>query len=104
MEVRNIKRIDIKEFRQQGYLQEANRLFFHPLGLALEVKINKETGQESLGGIWDYRDDPEGVLYEEGALDTPEAMEKAANIEFERKEKAAVRVSRFGYSIQPIKK
>lgn len=34
----NINRIDIKEFRELGYLQEVNRLFFHRLGLALEVK------------------------------------------------------------------
>jgi hypothetical protein len=60
----NVKRIDIKEFREKGYLQEANRLFFHPLGLALEVIIDKETGEEKLGGIWDYREDPEGILFD----------------------------------------
>jgi hypothetical protein len=30
-------KINIKEFREKGYLQEANRRFFHPLGLALSV-------------------------------------------------------------------
>lgn len=35
------KRIDIKEFREKGYLQELNRNFLHPLGLALEI-ITKE--------------------------------------------------------------
>jgi len=58
----NIKRIDIKEFREMGFLAEVNRTFFHPLGLALEVYIN-EDGVEQLGGIWDYRNDPEGILY-----------------------------------------
>lgn len=57
-----IKRIDVKEFREIGLLVEANRTFFHPLGLALEVIID-EDGMEKLGGIWDYRDDPEGILY-----------------------------------------
>ena len=47
----DVKRIDIKEFRAKGFLQEVNREFFHPLGLALEVIINDETGEESLGGI-----------------------------------------------------
>ena len=37
---KTIKHMDIKEFREQGFLQEANRLYFHPLGLALEVRIN----------------------------------------------------------------
>ena len=63
-----IKRINIKEFRGEGFLQEANRLFFHPLGLALEVIINEETKEEKLGGIWDYRDDPEGMLYSENSI------------------------------------
>lgn len=57
-----IKKIDIKEFREMGLLVEANRTFFHPLGLALEVTI-EDDGTEKLGGIWDYRDDPEGMLY-----------------------------------------
>jgi len=61
-----IKRMDVKEFREMGLLQEVNRLFFHPLGLALEVVV-ADDGSESLGGIWDYRDDPEGMLY--GELD-----------------------------------
>ena len=57
-----IKRMDIKEFREMGLLAEVNRTFFHPLGLALEVII-EDDGTEKLGGIWDYRDAPEGMLY-----------------------------------------
>lgn len=57
-----MKYIDIKEFREKGYLQELNRRFLHPLGLALEVQI--DDGNEILGGIWDYRDDEEGILYD----------------------------------------
>ena len=59
----NIKKISIKEFREKGYLQELNRMFLHPLGLALEVIIDKN-GEESLGGIWDYREDGEGIVYD----------------------------------------
>lgn len=96
----DVKRIDIKEFRAIGFLQEVNRQFFHPLGLALEVVTEKcsnckgegehrshpgvgpqTVGQEAvgktyvcpvcggdglterLGGVWDYRDDPEGMVY-----------------------------------------
>lgn len=85
------RRIDIAEFREIGFLQEVNRLFFHPHGLALEIVTEEEceacgghgrpaprsageqtppcevchgTGQvERLGGVWDYRDDPEGVMF-----------------------------------------
>ena len=74
----DVKRIDIKEFREKGFLQEANRLFFHPLGLALEVIINEEDGSETLGGVWDYRDDPEGMFFGAGMakLDRAEAIEE----------------------------
>ena len=57
------KKIDIKEFREKGYLQELNRQFLHPLGLALEV-IKEDNGGERLGGVWDYRKDDEGIVYD----------------------------------------
>ena len=57
-----IKKITIKEFREKGFLQEANRLFFHPLGLALAIMID-DNGKYSLESVWDYREDPEGVFY-----------------------------------------
>jgi hypothetical protein len=59
----DIKRMSIKEFRSLGFLQEANRLFFHPLGLALEVTIDDGTDEECLGGIWDYREDEVGMVF-----------------------------------------
>ena len=62
-----IKTMNIAEFREKGFLQEANRLFFHPLGLALSINID-ESGEESLGEIWDYRDDPEGLLFGPGII------------------------------------
>ena len=82
----DIKRIDIKEFREKGFLQEANRLFFHPLGLALEVMID-EDGSEKLGGVWDYRDDPEGILFREGEIN----QEKITHVHNLKKSKIAAR-------------
>jgi len=58
-----VKKIDIKEFRELGFLQELNRQFLHPMGFALEVVVDKN-GNETLGGIWDYRDDKEGIIYD----------------------------------------
>ncbi len=90
-----VKRIDIKEFRELGCLHELNRQFLHPLGLALEVVINDETGEESLGGIWDSRDDPEGIRYTE--LDT----EKVKRFGKFRNSRIGKRVLALGYVIQP---
>jgi hypothetical protein len=42
-----------------GLLFEINRRVLHPLGLALEISLDDETGESRIGGIWDYREDPE---------------------------------------------
>lgn len=61
------KRMDIEEFRRLGLLQELNRLFLHPRGLALEVVV--EEGQPTrFGGIWDSREDPEGIAFADDML------------------------------------
>lgn len=95
----DIKRIDIKEFRDEGYLQEVNRQFLHPLGLALEV-VQDPDGSERLGGVWDYRDDPDGMCFAENLIDPA----KAINITAQQAAKAVSRMLTLGYVIQPIGK
>ena len=95
-----IKHIDIKEFRERGYLQEANRRFFHPLGLALEV-TQEEDGSEHLSGVWDYRKDPEGMEFggpDGYGLDA----RKALNVEEDRLAHEAARKRLWGQVIQPL--
>jgi len=94
-----IVRIDIAEFRRLGYLQELNRRFLHPLGLALEV-IHLADGTEELGGVWDYRTDPEGLRF--GDLTSDEERERADYIEARWDELAKTRREELGYVIQPI--
>ena len=98
----SIKRVDIKEFHEFGFLQEVNRQFFHPLGLALEVIIDEETGDESLGGVWDARDDPEGFLFTPEDLVDEVCVAKARRVEELHYTKACVRHERYGFVIQPI--
>ena len=87
-----IKRIDIKEFREVGFLQEVNRLFFHPLGLALEVVI-EDDGSEKLGGVWDFRDDPEGMFFGPGMAkqEKAEAVEELKQSKIEIRKEAQVK-------------
>ena len=61
----NMKYMPIEEFKERGYLQEANRLFFHPRGLALAVSRNDEDESMELCGIQDCRDDPEGLVFDD---------------------------------------
>lgn len=92
-----IKRIDIKEFRELGFLQEANRQFFHPLGLALETTVDEETGEKILGGVWDFRDDPEGMAFADGVIDS----DKVNYVKNLKASKTKTRLNNFGYVIQP---
>jgi hypothetical protein len=128
-----IKHIPIEEFRRLGFLQEANRLFFHPHGLALEVTVVDEDGWDAdstkviemafalaepgetraasvaraikvlnqlhppgsvfISGVWDARDDPEGVLFGRWEDDD---VAKAAAVRYERDRHRAARSRLFG--------
>lgn len=92
------KRMTVSEFREQGYLQELNRLFLHPLGMALEVIVDEDTGEEHFGGVWDYRDDLEGIRFAKGAG----SRKKALAIRGEMDKAKSNRIQTLGYFIQPI--
>lgn len=122
-----INRIDIAEFHALGFLQEVNRQFLHPLGLALEVRqgltrervaevlngngvrfgedaidncmaIVKILGldQAHLGGVWDYRDDIEGIVFGD-----PVDSTKVDAVAAEQDRHAAARHDMFGSVVQP---
>ena len=87
-----------KEFVEVGYLQELNRRILHPLGLALEVVV-EEDGTQRFGGIWDYRDDPEGILFDPSAMDP----EKAQRVQDVISKRFSDRITLLGYWVQPLK-
>lgn len=89
------KLLDMKEFVDRGYLQEVNRQFFHPLGLAMVVEID-DHGEVTFGGFLDNRDDPEGMMFEPGTID----LVKVANIDYELATKVTKRMKRVGAIIQ----
>jgi hypothetical protein len=64
-----INYMDFDEFREFGLLQEVNRKFFHPLGLAIEMVVDKDGKATGFGRVWDYRDDPEGMFFADGMID-----------------------------------
>jgi hypothetical protein len=100
MNVSNINYISVKDFRRLGYLQELNRLFLHPLGMALEIDVAAD-GTETLGGIWDYRDDPEGIIFDPSEIDE-EFVDRAIRISDERHKLVESRLELLGFAIQPI--
>jgi hypothetical protein len=96
------KYISLEEFVKFGYLQELNRQFLHPLGLAMEVVYDAAGNCVGISGIWDYRDDPEGIIYHESVLNSEDSQRKAERVREELEEKGAVRQERFGFVVQPL--
>jgi len=99
-----IKYMDISKFVDEGYLQEVNRQFFHPKGMALVVsaETDDDTGEVigswTISGIWDARDDPEGIAFADGDL----SLEKAEKVGEDDTTRYDNRVEALGYWVQPL--
>lgn len=100
----DVKKMTIEEFVEKGYLQEANRRFFHLLGLALEVTID-DNGKRTISGVWDFREDPEGIYY--GLKDSDKDLiekfkSKKSFIDRELESRCKSRLKLLGFVIEPI--
>lgn len=93
----DIKYMNIKEFVDEGYLQEINRQILHPAGLALEVQFD-ENGNPRLSGVQDHRNKPEGMGFADEVL----SKEKAKKVKEEQDKHAMKRAKMMGSIIQPI--
>jgi hypothetical protein len=126
----DINYMDLDEFREVGFLQEANRQFFHMLGLAIEVREGFKDRDEvqawlhergihfgtdavdcvwsfivaaglnkaHLGGVWDYRSDPEGMVFAPGVIEPA----KASRVQAEREKHYPARRKLFNSSTQSM--
>lgn len=92
------KVLPLKTLRDDGYLQEANRQFFHPLGLALAVIMPTKAGEPPASlVVLDWRDDPDGGRFTDGDSLT----EKAAVLEGIATARVQARLDALGYWVQP---
>lgn len=89
------------EFRELGLVQEVNRRILHPLGLAMSVEVDDDTGEVlRFGDVTDNRDDLEGMIYPN--LDTDKAEARARWFDMEEALRHPVRRRALGYVVQPI--
>lgn len=88
------------ELLDEGWVQEANRLFFHPRGLALAVDRDMADGFYAY--VYDARTDPEGWVFGPGEIDDDLALTKAGLVNAKFVAKQATRIERFGWIIQPV--
>jgi hypothetical protein len=88
-------------FVEGGFLQEVNRRFFHPIGLALGVHPDSDGESGGDGSfqvtVYDYREDPEGVYYGANVME----WDKYVNVQRLFWQRVLERRSRLGYVIQP---
>ena len=98
------RQLSAAEFRKRGYLQEVNRRFLHPLGLAMFIDKDPDTGEESLGGVYDCQDEAEGVYYGWPAgSDGARIMgERAREVEAEWAARSHPRTEKLGFMVQPV--
>ena len=91
------KEINLKEFRDFGYLQEVNRRFFHPLGLALVMDCEGEDDRQAQLAIQDFRHLNEGHQFPESLI----SIQKAERIEDEMEMRMRYRIKDLGWYEQP---
>ena len=102
-----IKKMSTKEFRKLGYLQELNRQFLHPLGLALMVIVD-DNGNERFDEVWDARNDPEGIRFDYlnpqfvDPEDLEKSREKAAFVKEEQVKRSLPRDEALGFWVEPL--
>lgn len=75
-DIKSDKIVDLKEFKDAGYLQELNRRFLHPLGMAMEILVDEQSGYAAFGGIHDMRDRQEGCTFKLSEERTDERAKK----------------------------
>jgi hypothetical protein len=94
-----MKYLSTTDLRDGGYLQEVNRRFFHPLGLALEATLGPKalitSGDLCVFTVQDHRADPEGVIF--GDVDPAHVV----RIDAEWKQREPVRETALGWMIEP---
>lgn len=89
--------IDPQQLLDEGYVQEVNRQFFHPLGLALCVEVEAD-GSTRIAGVLDYRSDPEGMAFADGVLN----IDKATHVLLVQEARKRPREAALGYCVQPV--
>lgn len=87
-----------KTLIEEGYLQEVNRQFFHPHGLALAL-VKNEPNAEGMLRIIDYREDKEGLVFDKSI----DLQPKADNVYRLEGERYVDRRKAIGWWVQPVK-
>jgi hypothetical protein len=87
-------------FHAEGYLQELNRQFLHPLGLAMAICFNERGFPIGLR-IIDSRADLDGITFSENTIADANFQAKVKAVAEERLLREKGRIESLGFYIQP---
>ena len=91
------KVVTFRELLETGYLQEANRQFFHPLGLGLAL-----VGDPQALIVYDFRDKPYAATFSPAVTTSDKFLERAENIAYETAARLLARQEVLGYGVQSV--
>src|SRR5690242_2148321 len=96
-----MKRLSMEELVTSGILQETNRRWFHPLGLALAVEVHDATPDRQVSKlvILDGRDDPGGFIFAD--VDGVD-LDKYNRFQSVKEDRYRTREQTLGFIIQPL--
>lgn len=101
MEAHRLPASEVASFlHKSGLLFEINRRLLHPLGMALSVVMEDDGRISAIGPMWDYRDDPEGMLFDSSTFAASQAKFKAFLEAEDVDRKLIERSERLGFVIQ----
>ena len=92
------KRMNEEDFLDGGYMLEANRQFFHPLGLQLIAQVAEDGLRLQ---VLDHRELTAGLLMEPDEELAESRCRKIAKVGIAWETRAQRRLARYGWIIQP---
>lgn len=98
--LRRLGHVDEEELLDEGYILEANRQFFHPLGLELVAQVADDGLRLR---VMDRREMPAGLVFEreEDEKVSGARRRKIARVACLWETRAQARLDRYGFIVQP---
>lgn len=104
-----MEHVALSELRDFGHLQEVNRLYFHPRGMALAIAFDIDDGVHPavLGRlvVLDYRREPLGFVFDwptRDPDDLADSVAKAARVAEDMAAREPARRAALGFCIEPM--
>jgi len=102
VEKKNVDKLTVSEFRQEGLLQELNRLFLHPRGLSMSVVVNDEGEEVFDMYISDVRGTPDVFTLPESLVGSTTSLENVDHVAESFNKESRLRQQKLGYVVQSL--